>query len=996
MPIRTTDGTPITPRTPITQAPDEGVGMTSPDFGATLGSAWRLHNEVYNALNYSVNKVMEFNQPEQPGFNPYDYVDASQFTEDELLEFADTKNISQMARVKGDLLNRRQYQKTLEDAGLGKSLAASVIAAGVSPLTAVPVGLGLKALKGGSIAKTALVTGASTGVITGASELSLQATQEGRTAKESVTNILAGTLFGMGMGAAGGALNKAVTMRALKKTLAQEAPIPRDSFAADIAISDNVNQIVSQSGKTLEELTTDVGDKWVISTMARGLEKSSRNVSPSLRLMGNDNIGIRDTASRLLELNTPLKGTSPISVESRITEVNADLARALEGGNQVYKQYIKAMKGTGERALKTQEFFEQVGYAARRGDEAIDPNIAKAAKTYRKTLIDKLTRQAQEVKLLPEDVAPKNAQSYLSTIYKRGEIVAREHDFRLLVNGWIKKELLRAGKLGSVDKKGVEEMAADITAKIKGLDSYVDFKHIKFLEKSPLKERTLDIDPDFSVTTPDGRTVSIEEFLENDIRVISRRFARLMKPEIELKREFSTTNFQEVADRIQKQHRQDIAGITDPEQLIRADKQLRDGLQDLADTWDIVRGSYRADATGADDLLKRSFSAIRTLNYLATMGKVTLASIGDFGSVMRNGYLDVYQEALKPMAKNLASGRHRLTKAEALEFGQAVENVLSFKLNSMMNITDPYARGTMGERMIQSMSEQYGNYTLINYWNNMMKEISLLTARGRSIRYMKSMAAGKALTKKEQRYMNFLGIDDSLAKRILAQIDEFGEELPNGRLMNFDNWTDGDAGRSFRAALNKRVDHEIIVKKAGDAPIVMNTETGKVLGQFMNFQMASNQKYLLSLMSQADFQAMQGIGTLVGLGMLIHYIRTPADKLTDDPKDWVKGGFDRSGVAAIPFWMANIAGQKSADRAIVAAGGVTASKARDLFALGQHVVGPGDVTQHDLMAAKGLIPFNNHFALDAPLKAAVEALGDKAGIKKKKRGRPRRRRSTER
>jgi hypothetical protein len=289
------------------------------------------------------------------------------------------------------------------------------------------------------------------------------------------------------------------------------------------------------------------------------------------------------------------------------------------------------------------------------------------------------------------------------------------------------------------------------------------------------------------------------------------------------------------------------------------------------------------------------------------------------------------------------------------------------------------------------MSDQYGNYNLLNYWNNMMQEISVLTNRARSMRNMRALVEGKALSKNEQRYMNFLGIDEKLAGRVLGQIDEFGEELPNGQLMRFNQWTDRDAGRSFRAAINKRVDHEIVVKKAGDTPIVANTEVGKVLGQFLNFIMASNQKYLLSNMAQADFKAVQGVGTMVGLGMLVHYIRTPKDRLTDDPVDWVKGGFDRSGIAAIPFWMGNIAGQKTADRAIVAAGGITLGKARDLTALTKHV-GEGELSQRDLMTLKGLVPFNNHFALDAPLKAAVEAIGKEAGVKKRRR----RRRSTER
>ena len=64
------------------------------------------------------------------------------------------------------------------------------------------------------------------------------------------------------------------------------------------------------------------------------------------------------------------------------------------------------------------------------------------------------------------------------------------------------------------------------------------------------------------------------------------------------------------------------------------------------------------------------------------------------------------------------SSFRKLSKKQANLFGKAQNTFNNARVNSLLELSDPYSKGTMVEKMGDHMSSKMGNYSLINYWND--------------------------------------------------------------------------------------------------------------------------------------------------------------------------------------------------------------------------------------------------------------------------------------
>lgn len=86
------------------------------------------------------------------------------------------------------------------------------------------------------------------------------------------------------------------------------------------------------------------------------------------------------------------------------------------------------------------------------------------------------------------------------------------------------------------------------------------------------------------------------------------------------------------------------------------------------------------------------------------------------------------------------------------------------------------------------------------------------------------------LSKRNQSYMAFLGIDRHMAGRIRDQLARFGDDIEGTKVANTKTWDDVGAGRACRAALTKDVDSVIVTSGAADKPLLAHTPVGGVPG----------------------------------------------------------------------------------------------------------------------------------------------------------------------
>lgn len=184
---------------------------------------------------------------------------------------------------------------------------------------------------------------------------------------------------------------------------------------------------------------------------ALGMEKALAFSSPILRTATSPSVETRRLAQQLAETpfyyeDNALGIATPEAVERRVRRWQANLARGYEAVRSAYLDYrrqfgaARTNQGAGPRGgrpLSFREFREEVGRTMRRGDQAPDPFVTRAAQSLRREVFEPLKARAIEVGLLPEDVTTTTAASYLTRVYDRERIVARRPEFVGIVADWL-------------------------------------------------------------------------------------------------------------------------------------------------------------------------------------------------------------------------------------------------------------------------------------------------------------------------------------------------------------------------------------------------------------------------------------------------------------------------------------------------------------------------------------------------------------------------------
>lgn len=418
--------------------------------------------------------------------------------------------------------------------------------------------------------------------------------------------------------------------------------------------------------------------------------------------------------------------------------------------------------------------------------------------------------------------------------------------------------------------------------------------------RGPLKERTFNI--------PDEL---VEDFLENDIELIARRYARVMSADVELTRKFGkatmedqiaevTADYQKLRDEVMASDK--AAGAKEKEMRRLADRERRD-INDIAGIRDVLRGQYKIDQQNSN--FARIVNTAMAFNYVRAMGGVLASSLTDVvRPAMTNGLGRYMREGIAPLLTNLKAVK--LAKEDAKTLGAVTEQVLMSRIATMAELADPYQMRSPFERMLNNATTTFSKMTLLPWWNDVQKTIASVLVQNRLVR--NAMGDFDALPAKEKAYMGLVGIDRFMAERIGRMFDQFGQVEGTVHVPNVERWTDEGAVRAFAAALNKDVDSTIITKGAGDVPLFMQTPAGRALGQFKSFALASNQRALMRGLQEGPGSALTGFIGMSALGMMVYWLKqTEAGRdVSDNPGTWIMEGVDRAGLLAIGMEVNNV------------------------------------------------------------------------------------------
>ena len=540
--------------------------------------------------------------------------------------------------------------------------------------------------------------------------------------------------------------------------------------------------------------------------------------------------------------------------------------------------------------------------------------------------------------------------------------------------------------LVDADDFELADIARQVVDKIIGQNGVGTHLPVEVNRRGALKERTLNI--------PDGL---IENWLDNDVERVVRIYRRQMGTDVELARAFGRPDMRDQFEDIDAHYARVREGVTDPATLKKLnDRQLSDRT-DLAAIRDRLKGMY-AIPQDPNGLLVRGGRVVRNLNYMRLLGGATLGSLSDIGAVIaRHGVGRFMNQGLRPLLTNLKNVK--LSADEVRRAGTALDWVLDTRAMALADIGDEFGRHSKFERGMQWASEKFGVVNFLSPWTAIWKQFTGVMSQTRILEEVERVAMGKA-TAKEREHLAWLGIDPFMAGRIHDMAKSHGEAADGLRWAKTAGWTDREAVEAIRGALVKEVDTTILTPGAGDRPLWMSTEWGKVVGQFRSFTLSAMSRLTAEGLQRREWAVAQGFVAMTSLGMLSYYLKVrDRDIDWDNPATWIKEGVDRSGVTGWIFEAHNItekltgglginpllgsAASRYADRGFVeTVAGPSVGLAEDAVKRLQHIV-DGKWSASDTHRMRKLLPLNNVFYLRWIFDQAEGRINQLAGIPEK-------------
>jgi len=520
----------------------------------------------------------------------------------------------------------------------------------------------------------------------------------------------------------------------------------------------------------------------------------------------------------------------------------------------------------------------------------------------------------------------------------------------------------------------VDEVVNGLFKKLTGRGNVEDFVNDNIIDYGFLKGRTFGI-----------RDELIEEFLEDDIEHIMRRYTRNVAGQIEMKKRFGNlhlkNHFEAISDEFnglrQEVHYSDKSPKQKQKEINKLEKQEADAIRDLQFARDKVLGRYEQDLDSSG--WARTVDAALSWQYMTSLGGVLVTSLSDaWRTPMVQGFGHVFGKQLPAL---IAGNKGiKINRDLARKYAGIAEIINNSRLAHMAGLNDPFSVSTPTEIAIQKMTDRFSKLTGLPYWNQFWKEFAGTVIIDRALDNM--IKGIDNLSAKEVRWLRSLGLGDMATGAKQLQAEGAIEKVQGLWTINPDKMP-GPLMDLFFAGVKKEIDTTIVSKGIGDAPLFAETKLGRIATQFKSFGAASNQRMLIRGMQDDLGNFTAGMAGMITTGMFIYMLKQleAGREIDDNPGTWLAEGIDRSGMFFLFFEANNIvekigrpgvyqaldakapASRFASRNAVGALAGPLFGSATDLFTVlgqGARAINPGaevDLSPGDVKATRRLAPY---------------------------------------
>lgn len=886
-------------------------GITRPNYSQLLKAQFERENTlVVSAANLLNGSAIE--ETEDPNYDPWG--DIPEDKKEYANFYLHSKSRSETESISKKIDKNLELNKIIQSAPLIDQFTSGLVVGILDPVNFFPVGGSvLKSIRAGSISKGVANASASGFVGSAAGEAILQPQQPTRTGTESAFNIGGSTLLAGILGGAGALLKKNDFDKAAKDLVDNidnnkvvNTPIIDSSTgsAQYVQYKDSYDQYLQNNNLSEKDFSfSEFKDS--ITALKGGvgggaLAKGLKFLTPSLRISNASIPEVRDYGERLFFSGMIKKKNvegipSAQPVEIQKLQYKANLVEAIKPSRELYKAYRKRIDSEGgEPEIKSlTQFNEEVGKAMSYNDKSHIEEVSRAAEIYRNKVANPLKDDAISANLLNEKMNVVGADTYFPRVYDLRKITKNMPEFRkilfdaldLRVGDHIGGKKDRYDFINADDRADyINEQVDNIIDSIKGGNGIEDLSNVDIIQRGVFKERKLGFISD----------AELEKFLNKDAEEVFSRYTDIMGSEILLSKEFGDTDLKGVLKDINRLYNDKIKGVNDAKERDVLEKERDRIIGDFKDVRDLLRGTYHS-TKDPSSFFVRAGRVARQVNYARLLGGVVISSLADMVNAVSVHGFSRFSGGLKNLILNTKG--IKLSAEEAKKAGNVAETIFQAKIASMADTFDPFqSKYSAFENIISNMNKTANKLFFINEWTDAVKKFSSVLTQDRMIEQIPQLLRGE-LKKKDVEYLSFLGIGKEEADIIASQLAKYSFKQGDVVIANTEEWDNLAAVRVFRNAMNMDVDRTILIKGVADVPLVMNTEWGKLIGQFKSFTMAATQKVLIARLQQGDSAALQGMITATSMGMMIYYLKTVSSgrEVSNDWKKWVIEGVDRSG-----------------------------------------------------------------------------------------------------
>jgi hypothetical protein len=343
----------------------------------------------------------------------------------------------------------------------------------------------------------------------------------------------------------------------------------------------------------------------------------------------------------------------------------------------------------------------------------------------------------------------------------------------------------------------------------------------------------------------------------SDVSELSKRYADIHLPKIELEKKFGTANLNELKKPIIAEL--EAAKVANPKKAAALQREFESIDKDLKSIFENITNERNFSKSAID-------TAVNNVGKLASaskLGSALISSLTDYGKLITiNGVSKVFKHSLESLVDRSDLGK--LSKDEMTELSFMLDDIMHNRTNSVAGIIDKYTDDGVVSKSINWISDKSMRASLLPHWTKKMKVQAGYIASEKIVTVGNKLLKNSKVSENDLIDLAKVGLDKPTLMNIAEQYNKHGEN----RRMNISNWDDLDTTQAFKEGLSRYVDKTINTPSAGDIPRLMQTPIGRILFQFQSFAVLNWNQFIIAGLQRPDANFLTSVAGISGLAYL--------------------------------------------------------------------------------------------------------------------------------